>query len=147
MRVAIAPASLADIDAIMAVQADGQITQWTAGHFQEYIQKQQCWLAKINNEVVGFIVVSKLFEEAELLNIAVLSSNQRQGIAQQLFTFVRAQLVEKQVQSCFLEVAVSNVKAQALYDKLGFNQVGLRRNYYQYANGQCEDAILMGVDL
>ena len=63
----------------------------------------------------------------------------RKGIAQSVINRLIDELLEKKVENIFLEVRVSNYGARALYEKLGFKEIGIRKNYYENA----EDAIVM----
>jgi ribosomal-protein-alanine N-acetyltransferase len=88
-----------------------------------------------NQSIVGFLAIQDLVGEVELTNIAVKTAYQGQHLADQLFN----QLIECGT-PIFLEVRQSNTAAIGLYQKYGFKEIGLRRNYY---HNPIEDAILM----
>ena len=83
-------------------------------------------------------------ERAELVDLRVLASEQRQGLGRQLLWASLTALGD--VATVELEVRSSNVAALTLYDSLGFNQKGSRPNYYAIPDGR-EDAILMTLTL
>jgi ribosomal-protein-alanine N-acetyltransferase len=66
-----------------------------------------------------------------MMNVAVHPDHRRKGVAQALVTALVRALWEKDNHSLALEVRASNAPASALYEKLGFVQVGLRKNYYR----------------
>jgi ribosomal-protein-alanine N-acetyltransferase len=83
-------------------------------------------------------------DEAELLDIGVAAAHQRQGWGKKLLLAVQALANDHEKQNLLLEVRASNAAAIALYQGVGFKNIGLRRAYYP-ADGAREDAILMGL--
>jgi ribosomal-protein-alanine N-acetyltransferase len=88
-----------------------------------------CRILMSEHCLVAFVITSTAADEAELLNIAVAPEYHRQGLARCLLEFVCTSFNES-IHSFFLEVRASNKAALCLYDNLGFNEVGLRSNYY-----------------
>lgn len=86
-------------------------------------------------EILGFLVWQDLFGELEITNLAVKRAVSGQGIASQLLTHLPAEAT-----AIFLEVRQSNQVAQHLYQKFGFKELGLRKNYYHQP---IEDALIM----
>jgi len=103
------------------------------------------WGAFIDDRIIGFIVLSQVLDECEILMCAVNPTHQRQGIARALLTHTLNTL--KKVNSIFLEVDITNFPAQKLYESIGFNIVGTRKNYYLSPNGSYSDAIIMRLSL
>jgi ribosomal-protein-alanine N-acetyltransferase len=95
-------------------------------------------------ELVGYAGYWLLEDEANLMNIAVAPAWQSRGLGEHLLLATLARMQEGGATVCTLEVRVSNVRAQALYRKLGFQVEGRRLRYYQ-DNG--EDALLMTTPL
>ncbi len=91
-------------------------------------------------ELCGYIIITSISPECEILDIAVSPKYRRQGIADKLISFVCDKSYEKECDTLMLEVRESNAPARALYEKNGFNVVGRRRSYYK---NPTEDAILM----
>lgn len=92
------------------------------------------------HELAGYAGYWRLDDEANLMNIAVAPDWQGRGLGEYLLLATLARMQEGGATVCTLEVRVSNVRAQALYRKLGFQVEGRRLRYYQ-DNG--EDALLM----
>jgi len=108
-----------------------------AGHYFYCLQQQ----------AIGIAVVMPLLDEAELLNIVIAADHQGQGLGRQLLSGLMQDLRQQGCQRLFLEVRASNTPALALYQRCGFVQSGLRKNYYPAADGQREHAILMEATL
>ena len=139
----------ADLDRIVDLEGRLQSHPWRRGHFENCLAIGN--LALIvegggqQSAIVAFAIVSLGGGEAELLNIGVDPKYQRCGIAEAFLHEILAQ-IKSEADTIFLEVRVSNVPAIALYDKLGFNQVGVRPNYYASVKGR-EDALLYAMSL
>lgn len=99
------------------------------------------WVVALDGiEVVGYVGSQSVLDEADMMNIAVAADYRRQGIAERLVDSLIDQLANKGVHCLTLEVRASNAAAIALYQKLGFQQVGLRPNYYTKPK---EDALIL----
>ena len=99
------------------------------------------WLVAVDGDrVVGYVGSQSVLGETDMMNIAVAPDYRRQGIAEKLVTELISGLRQKGNHSLMLEVRVSNTSARQLYDKLGFEQVGLRKNYYRNPK---EDALIL----
>jgi [ribosomal protein S18]-alanine N-acetyltransferase len=90
-------------------------------------------------EIVAFLVARRIDVDWELENIVVADAARRQGLGTLLVRGLVAHVRSEQGRGIFLEVRESNQKARKLYQKLGFEESGLRKNYY--AN-PVENAIL-----
>lgn len=95
-----------------------------------------------NKEILGHAILSTVADEASVINIAVAPKAQRQRIGYQLMENILAHAQGKGCLEVFLEVRESNRPAFTMYHQFGFNEVGVRRNYYPSHNGS-EDAILL----
>lgn len=123
--------------AIYAVMVDVYpVSPWTLEQIQSDLSQDQTWyaLAYDGVEVIGFLAVQENLFEAEVLQIAVLSSYQGQKIATALFDFLPT---DKEI---FLEVRKSNQRAQAFYKKEKMAVIAERKAYY---HDPVEDAIIM----
>jgi len=90
------------------------------------------------DRVVGYGGIHVLFDEGEIMNIAVDPTCRRQGIGEALVTALLDHA--KETQAVFLEVRVSNAPAIRLYEKLGFETIAVRKGYYSHPT---EDAGIM----
>ena len=90
------------------------------------------WLVALEGEqVVGYVGSQTVIDESDMMNIAVHPDFRRRGIAEALVAELEAALRQRGSRALTLEVRDSNAPAIALYEKLGFSQVGLRKNYYR----------------
>lgn len=90
------------------------------------------WLvAEENGRVLGYIGSQTVLGETDIMNLAVSREHRRKGIARALLVALMDALKSQGNRCITLEVRQSNLPAQALYEQLGFRQVGLRPNYYR----------------
>ena len=99
------------------------------------------WVVAVDEGVVaGYIGSQSVMGEADMMNLAVLPAYRRTGIGENLVRVLIGRLSDNAVTSLTLEVRASNAGAIALYEKLGFSQVGRRPNYYKNPK---EDALIL----
>ena len=99
------------------------------------------WLvAEDEGRVVGYVGSQTVFPETDMMNVAVAPDRRREGIAEVLVDSLMMELKRMGSECLTLEVRVSNAPAIALYEKLGFHEAGLRKNYYRNPK---EDALIM----
>jgi ribosomal-protein-alanine N-acetyltransferase len=119
---------------------------WSAAEFESLLTDPACSGQSIeaNARLAGFILSRRALDEAEILTIVVDSRLRRRGCARKLLTAHLAQLSAQGVTQLFLEVDESNEAALALYRRLGFAQLGLRKAYYVKKDGSRANALIMG---
>ena len=122
-------------------------TPWTLEDYQNSYDnsKHQIFVAKIGSEIIGGIAISKVLDEAEILQFWIKSSKQKSGYGTILLRQFIAKIREDGVTQIFLEVVDHNTVAIRLYSKIGFRQIGIRKNYYSI-NSRRYDAIVMQVN-
>ena len=92
------------------------------------------------DHLVGYVGSQSSIDESDIMNIAVHPDWRRRGIAEKLIDYLVQELKKRGSHALMLEVRVSNDPAIALYEKLGFQQVGRRKNYYRNPK---EDALIL----
>ena len=98
----------------------------------ELDNKWALWLVALEGDtVVGYIGSQTAVDETDVMNVAVHPDHRRQGIAEALIEKLVLELKARGSHALMLEVRASNAPAISLYEKLGFLQVGLRKNYYR----------------
>ena len=95
----------------------------------------------------GFLVGRVVLDESEIFSIGVAHEFLRRGVGRALLETLFALAATREAKSVFLEVAVDNPGATALYRRLGFDVAGRRKNYYQDPSGNRMDALIMKYDL
>ena len=99
------------------------------------------WLVALDEDrVVGYVGSQTVLGETDMMNVAVRPEYRRQGIAEALILALIEQLRRRKSHCLTLEVRDSNTSARALYGKLGFLEIGRRRNYYR---NPMEDALIL----
>ena len=99
------------------------------------------WVVALDGDtVVGYVGSQSSIDEADIMNVAVHPDYRRQGIAEKLINTLVADLKKRGCHALLLEVRVSNTPAITLYEKLGFAQIGCRKNYYRNPK---EDALIL----
>ncbi len=136
----------ADVDTVVAIEAESFTTPWQADTFQTLLDRDTVEMRVLEEDgaVVGYAVVWCILDQGELANIAIAPSRQGRGLAVQLLGHVMTLAASRGVLSMYLEVRVSNTRATALYQRFGFERVGRRKNYYDQPK---EDAYLMVASL
>lgn len=119
---------------------------WSASSIASELENPlSMWLVAVENgRVLGYVGSQAVLGEADMMNLAVCPAERRRGIAQALAEALCAALLEQGNHSLSLEVRVSNMPARSLYEKLGFVQVGCRKNYYRCPK---EDALILRREL
>ena len=107
----------------------------------ELDNKLAFWLVATEGETVaGYIGSQTVMDETDMMNVAVHPDFRRQGIAEALVNGLVKQLKDMGSHCLTLEVRASNVPAISLYEKLGFTEIGRRKNYYRNPR---EDALIL----
>ena len=127
---------------ISALEEDNFSAPWSKNSIRSELDNPlSLWLvAEQDGCVVGYVGSQSVLGEADMMNIAVDASVRRRGVALRLVSGLVEALKANEVHSLTLEVRASNEPAKALYEKLGFEQVGRRPGYYRQPK---EDALIL----
>lgn len=117
---------------------------WTEGIFSDCIRVgYSSWVLRNTiDELLGYALMSLAVDEAHVLNICVAPDHRRRGVARYLMRHLLQIAVAAGQREMLLEVRRSNVAALALYERLAFRQIAVRKGYYPAAEGR-EDALLL----
>ena len=143
----ITPMEASHIPEIAALEAANFSAPWDEASIRaELDDPLALWLIAEGGDgaVLGYVGSQTCFEDADILNVAVLPAARRRGIAEALMLELERRLRPKGAERITLEVRASNLPALRLYEKLGYSQVGLRKNYYEKPR---EDALILQKEL
>lgn len=132
----------ADVTQVAALEAVCFHDPWSEKSIQsELTNPLSCWIvAQEAEKIVGYVGSQTVLDESDMMNIAVSPAYRRHGIAEHLVQTLIDALRARGSHALTLEVRASNAPAQALYKKLAFQQIGLRKNYYRNPK---EDAMIL----
>ena len=135
-----------DLDPVCAIENATFAHPWTRADYEGELTRNKVaryLVAEREGEILGFAGAWVILDESHITNIAVAEPYRRQGIGEQVTRALLQYLSNLGAAYATLEVRESNLPAQALYAKLGFQKVGRRKRYYE-DNG--EDALLLVCD-
>lgn len=135
-----------DVDAVAAIEAATFPTPWSRDAFEKEITQNvvaRYLVAELDGQVIGFAGAWLIIDESHITNIAISEAYRGLGYGRQLTEGLMQYLSNLGAAYATLEVRVSNIRAQKLYESLGFINLGKRKRYYE-DNG--EDALLMVCD-
>ena len=144
------PMTPADLDVILALELEAFGEEaWSRGMLEGELEQQPVsrhYLVALDagGTVIGYAGLLAAGTQADVVTIAVSRDRQRRGTGSALLAALLAEARRRHCTEVFLEVRVDNLTAQRLYTERGFEQVGLRRGYYQPSGA---DALVMRLDL
>ena len=145
MNVTIRKMTVEDVPAVIELDQKSFSLPWPERSFRFELTDNpasRCWVAELDGKVVGMIVVWLIVNEAHVATVATHPDYRRQGIGKRLLSHALLNLMREGARSSFLEVRESNLAAQEMYRKFGYEVSGRRRRYYRDND---EDAILMSL--
>ncbi|MEQ8498199.1 MAG: GNAT family N-acetyltransferase [Sneathiellaceae bacterium] len=134
----------ADAAVLAAIHAAAFGTGWGAGEIEDLLRLETVLglVLCAEGQPAGFVLVSLVAGEAEILTLAVPRERRRQGLGRRLLAAALRLSAARGATRMVLEVSEANAAARALYDAAGFSPVGRRRGYYRGACG-AEDALVL----
>jgi ribosomal-protein-alanine N-acetyltransferase len=136
-----------DLDAVVAVEELAYEFPWTLAIFRDCLRVgYQCQVLEAPAGLLGHGIMSLGPGECHLLNVCVHPDHQRRGHGRRMVEHLLGIAHRKGARVALLEVRTSNDAAYQLYRKLGFDEVGVRKNYYPSRKGR-EDALILARDL
>jgi len=138
----IGPMTEADVAAVAALEAENFSRPWSYDAFLKILSDENyiVMIAKKEDAFLGYCVLLCTGEEADITNVCTAPSARGKGVATEMLTALMEEGRSRGVVEFFLEVRESNTPARGLYTKLGFEEIGLRKNYYEEPR---EHAVLM----
>lgn len=137
----------ADLAAVLSAERASHLAPWSEAIFRDCLRAGYCCLvAERAGEAIGHAVMSVAAGECHVLNLCVVPQAQGRGLGRRLLRRLLALARRRDVDTAFLEVRASNRRAIALYRSEGFDEIGLRKDYYpgvDRKDGGREDALMM----
>jgi len=138
---------LEDVQGVLAVEQASYDYPWTEGIFRDCLRVgYRCRVMAGADGVVGYYILSVGVHEAHLLNLCVHPQMRGLSLGRSLLEHAMGLAAQMDAASMFLEVRPSNATAIALYESVGFVEVGMRKDYYRSRDGR-EDAIILAREL
>jgi ribosomal-protein-alanine N-acetyltransferase len=136
--------ALRDLSAILALDASTFSSPWTRAMYQEFLSNQEASgivvLRSDEGELAGYCSFMLIVDELHINNLAVREASRGAGLGAALLREVARRAVRRGAVSATLEVRRSNAAARRLYERAGFVEEGVRRNYY---SAPAEDALVL----
>ncbi len=131
-----------DLPQVLEIEQDLFAPSWTKEGFFTYLMKEEALFLVVEEkeQILGYCGILMVLNEGDITNVAVRRDRQKEGIGGFLIESLIRLTGERGVDTIHLEVRKSNGSAIRLYERTGFQKVGLRKNYY---SDPTEDAILM----
>jgi len=135
------------IPAILEIEQAAYPFPWTKGMLADCLKPNYYFYAMFRQEeIIAYGIMSCILDESHILNLCVSPEYQRQGLGRKMLYWLLDIARKLQSHTVFLEVRQSNQTAQSLYEDIGFNQLGSRKEYYPDRDGR-EDAIIYAKEL
>ena len=133
---------LEDCEQVAVIEAESFSMPWSLQAFQDTIEMKnyRYFVAEQNGEILGYCGFIFVLDEAEIPNVCVKLSARQQGIGKQMLTVLEEEAKGLGITVLYLEVRESNQAARKLYTSLGFEEDGIRRDFYELPK---ENAVLM----
>jgi len=142
------PLQPADLNEVMRIEVDVYPFPWTRGNFEDALRAGYTAWAMIDSTgmMIAYAIAMRAVDEAHLLNLSVARPFQRRGYGWKMLEWIAQCTRDYGARSLLLEVRPTNEAALRLYQRYGFERIGVRPGYYPATGGR-EDAVVMRVPL
>jgi [ribosomal protein S18]-alanine N-acetyltransferase len=135
-----------DVPVVVDIERGAYPFPWSEGIFRDCLRVGYvCRVVDVGGDMAGYGIMSVGAGEAHILNVCIRDEYRCRGLARQLLLFLLDRARTAGMYEAFLEVRPSNTAAARLYHSMGFEQVGVRRGYYQATVGREDAAVLRRV--
>jgi ribosomal-protein-alanine N-acetyltransferase len=132
-----------DIEAVMKIERLGFSHPWTEGIFRGCLAVgYRMFVLEKEQQIIGYGLTSIVLDECHILNLCIDPFEQQKGYGHYLLSYLLEDAKQQLAKMAYLEVRISNVSALRLYQHSGFEQIGIRKNYYPAEEG-AEDAVVL----
>jgi ribosomal-protein-alanine N-acetyltransferase len=152
------PMQVADLEEVLGIEAVSHLHPWTRGNFTDSLAAGHwayCIRPQVEQAIKGsyldpsvlwaYCILFPAVDELHLLNITVSPKLRKLGLGSRIMASIESVAAQQNIPRIILEVRPSNTAAIGLYHKLGYEQIGIRKNYYPASpdSGGREDAVVM----
>jgi ribosomal-protein-alanine N-acetyltransferase len=132
-----------DVPVVVAIERAAYQFPWSEGIFRDCLRVGYvCRVVEVGGDTAGYGIMSVGAGEAHVLNVCIREEYRCRGLARKVLLYLLDRARTAGMYEAFLEVRPSNIAAARLYHSLGFEQVGVRRGYYQATVGREDAAVL-----
>jgi len=144
----ILPMHVSQLPEVLEIERRAYPFPWTESIFRDCLRAgYSAWVLVDSEGTIGrYAFMSMVLDEAHVLNICIDTSLQGRGLGFKLLKHLLKLARSAQATIVLLEVRKSNKPAQKLYESMGFQRLGVRKNYYPAPDGR-EDALVLGYDI
>ena len=137
------PMLVSDLEPLVRIERAAYPYPWTLLNFRDCLDSgYSCWVAEVDGQLVGYWIMMLVLDEGHILNCCIAPRWQGRGHGRALMEHLCETARHHGTQALYLEVRPSNTRAVQLYERLGFDGLTLRRDYYPADHGR-EDALVM----
>ncbi len=141
--VAVRPMNELDIPMVVTIERSAYQFPWSEGIFRDCLRVGYvCRVIDAGGDMGGYGIMSVGAGEAHILNVCIREEYRGCGYARKMLLYLMKRARAAGMYEAFLEVRPSNTAAARLYHSMGFEQVGIRRGYYQATGGREDAAVL-----
>ena len=152
------PMQAVDLDDVLEIESISHLHPWTRGNFSDSLDAGHwayCIRPQVDRAVPGgyldpsiiwaYCILYPAVDELHLLNITVTPKLRKLGLGARLMAAIEGVASQQKIPRIILEVRPSNLNALNLYQKLGYQQIGVRKGYYpaDKSTGTREDALVL----
>jgi [ribosomal protein S18]-alanine N-acetyltransferase len=141
--VAVRPMNELDIPMVVTIEKSAYQFPWSEGIFRDCLRVGYvCRVIDAGGDTGGYGIMSVGAGEAHILNVCIREEYRGRGFARKMLLYLMDRARSVGMYEAFLEVRPSNTAAARLYHSMGFEQIGIRRGYYQATGGREDAAVL-----
>ncbi len=142
----IRPMKMEDVGQIAELEKICFTRPWSKDALRESLLKEEYLflVAKIDGVIAGYVGMVCAIDEGDITEAAVFPEFRRQGVGEAILCGLFDRARERGLSRIFLEVRESNAPARAMYEKMGFRIIGIRKNFYEAPR---ENGLLMSREL
>lgn len=133
----------AHLEDVFNIEKESYSYPWSKNIFYDCVSNNYlCRVMLINDNLIGYVISSIVQDECHIMNLCIKKEYRSLGYGRQLLNYLQQEIKSINCKLIFLECRPSNKSALKLYLSEGYNEIGIRKNYYPAVNGY-EDAIML----